>query len=52
MYLKVDNVEFGPFACWSVHAPQISVFLQHLKKRDAEHKGKPLVKTEVPLKSY
>lgn len=35
MYLKVDNVEFGPFACWSVHAPQRSVFLQHLKEQEA-----------------
>lgn len=25
LYLQVDNVQFGSFACWSVHGPQTSV---------------------------
>lgn len=37
MYLEVDNEEFGSFASWSVHAPQTSVFLQHLEEQETEH---------------
>lgn len=36
VYLEVDNVQPGPFACWSVHAPQTGIFLQHLEVQEGE----------------